>query len=102
MIPASQSKKVCPVLNQSWVNIENFSESEKRNFIEYADGYDLILNPGEALLVPMMMWHYVEYIGISMSINFRFGRSFYNDFFYRYVHSDTIQRIKSRGLFKPF
>jgi hypothetical protein len=43
---------------------------EKFPALKYAEGYDLILNPGETLFMPAGYWHHMEYIdsGFAMSL----------------------------------
>ena len=77
-----------PVLNQSWVNLEQLSDEQLQNFVAMNNGYIVDLEPGEALYFPMMMWHHFSYIDTGMSVNFRFGRKSNNDLLYRYVHAD--------------
>jgi hypothetical protein len=73
---------VINAFSQGFSNIylEKKSESEKQEFIDYADGYDGIIEPGEAVYMPMLIWHYLEYLDTGMSINFRFGRNVYGRF----------------------
>jgi len=43
---------------------------EKFPALKYANGYDLILNPGDTLFMPAGYWHHMEYIdsGFAMSL----------------------------------
>jgi lysine-specific demethylase 8 len=61
----------------SSVFLENFSEPDKAAFLRYTNAWDCVLGPGETLLMPMMAWHYVEYLEPAMSISFRLGRNRY-------------------------
>lgn len=60
--------------------LETMTEDEKRAFIDRAGGYEATLEPGEAVFMPLLIWHYLEYIDTGMSINFRFGRNRYGRF----------------------
>lgn len=60
--------------------LERMPEEDKSAFVDYADGYDAVLEPGEAVYMPMLIWHYLEYIDTGMSVNFRFGRNRYGRF----------------------
>jgi lysine-specific demethylase 8 len=60
--------------------LERMSDEEKSAFVDYADGYDAMLEPGEAVYMPMLIWHYLEYVDTGMSVNFRFGRNRYGRF----------------------
>ncbi len=87
------------------VYIENKSEDEKLRFVEEIGAYDTILKPGEALYIPMLMWHYLEYVDLGMSINFRFMRNkygrflsvdnFHRDFFGQNLSSKMVSEEKA-------
>ncbi len=96
VVPASSSFKMLTVLNQCWHDIAAMSETEKQKFIEYVDGYEFMLEPGDTLYFPMMAWHHLEYIDTGMSVNFRFGRSAYNTQLYKFMHADKyVQNVAS-------
>lgn len=88
LIPVQEAKKLCPVLNQSWISFENFTEAEKKGFIDFSNAYDCILQPGDTLFIPPLIWHHVEYLDLAMSINYRFGRNDYNRFLAENIHGD--------------
>ncbi|AUT00064.1 hypothetical protein CLI64_06545 [Nostoc sp. CENA543] len=58
--------------------LENMSETEKIDFIRYTNAIDVVLYPGETIFMPMMIWHYIEYLEPAMSIAYRLGRNSYN------------------------
>jgi hypothetical protein len=60
--------------------LENMSLEEKLAHVERADGYHTVLEPGETIYIPMLMWHHLEYIDDAMSFNIRFGRTRYGRF----------------------
>ena len=80
LIPPEAAKKLNPIGNFSTCFLENFSESDKEDFVSYVGGDDCILNPGEAIFMPACIWHYLEYIDTGMSFNIRFGRNRYTQF----------------------
>jgi hypothetical protein len=85
LIHPRETRKLVPFIDSniqrtSSIFLENFSERDKETFLRFANAYDCLLFPGETLLMPMMAWHYVEYMQTSMSINFRLGRNKYNKF----------------------
>ncbi|GAB4393958.1 MAG: hypothetical protein Tsb005_14470 [Gammaproteobacteria bacterium] len=88
LVSEAYSKALLPVLNQSWLNINSFSEKQRNAFVEMVDGYDFVLEPGDTMFFPMMQWHHLEYVDTGMSINFRFGRNDYNKFLSNFVHTD--------------
>ncbi len=80
IIDAREGRKVAPLSDPtmqrtSSIFLQNFSEDDKLAFLEYANAWDCVLNPGETLLMPMMAWHYVEYLDASMSVSYRLGRN---------------------------
>jgi len=75
LIPDTQSKKLNPIRNYSTVLVENFSEEDKAAFVQYTQGYDCVLHPGETLFMPACIWHHLEYTETSMSLSIRFGRN---------------------------
>ncbi|MGH3622920.1 MAG: cupin-like domain-containing protein [Sciscionella sp.] len=74
MVPLSAQEKISPSMNFSKVLVQNLPEEEKLHLFRYLGAYDTILHPGEAILFPPSIWHYVEYVDTGMSVNFRFGR----------------------------
>jgi hypothetical protein len=62
------------------VYVEHMSDEQRIAFVESAGGYEAILEPGEAVYMPMLIWHYLEYVDTGMSINIRFGRNCYGRF----------------------
>ncbi len=83
LIDAAEGGKVAPLAERniqrtSAILLQNFSEADKRAFLEYTCAWDCVLQPGETLFMPMMIWHYIEYLDVSMSISYRLGRNAYN------------------------
>ncbi|MEH1869193.1 MAG: cupin-like domain-containing protein [Nostoc sp.] len=62
----------------SGIFLENMLEAEKTDFLRYTNAYDAVLYPGETIFMPMMIWHYIEYLEPAMSIAYRLGRNAYN------------------------
>ena len=56
------------------------SLEEKLDWVERAGGYQTVLEPGETIYIPMLMWHHLEYMDNAMSFNYRFGRTRYGRF----------------------
>jgi lysine-specific demethylase 8 len=62
------------------VYLEDMGLEEKLDWVERAGGYHTVLEPGETIYIPMLMWHHLEYMDDAMSFNYRFGRSRYGRF----------------------
>lgn len=75
-------------LNFSGWDLEHMSPAQRLELIDRADGYHEILQPGETVYIPMLMWHYLGYVDHAMSFNFRFGRSRYG----RFLCADNFHR----------
>lgn len=84
----TQSAKLAPIEIWSTILLRNFSEADKLAFIRYAGGWDCVLNPGETLLMPALIWHHIEYLDHALSFNIRFGRSRYGSFLANNTHRD--------------
>ena len=74
MVPLAAQDKISPSMNFSKLLVQNLADEEKLHLFRYLDAYDCMLYPGETILFPASIWHYVEYIDTGMSVNFRFGR----------------------------
>lgn len=59
----------------SGLYLEHMSLEEKLSLVDLAEGYHTVLEPGETIYIPMLMWHHLEYIDDAMSLGIRFGRT---------------------------
>jgi hypothetical protein len=59
----------------SGLYLEKMSVEEKLSLVDSADGYHTVLEPGETIFIPMLMWHHIEYLNDAMSFSLRFGRN---------------------------
>jgi hypothetical protein len=73
LFPADAAPRLHPVANFSTVPIARMDEKERAAFIEYADGVEHVLTPGETLFMPAFIWHHFDYLEPSISASFRFG-----------------------------
>ncbi|MBL4647615.1 MAG: cupin-like domain-containing protein [Gammaproteobacteria bacterium] len=89
LIPETESKKLAPMFNFSWLFLEAMSDNDREAFLDYTNAYEHILMPGEMLSFPMMMWHHLEYTDTGMSVNFRYGRSEVGDYMAKKIHPDV-------------
>ncbi|HMG43825.1 MAG TPA: cupin-like domain-containing protein [Acidimicrobiales bacterium] len=82
VIDPAESRKLAPgnqrqARRTSALFLQNFSATDLQAFLRYANAWDCVLEPGEALLIPAASWHYVEYVDDALSVSFRFGRNRY-------------------------
>lgn len=49
-------------------------EHDRRHFLAFVGARETVLGPGEALFIPALHWHQVEYIDTTLSITLRLGR----------------------------
>lgn len=64
----------------SGLYLENMSLEEKLSLVDLAGGYHTVLEPGETIYIPMLMWHHIEYLDDAMSLSIRFGRTRFGRF----------------------
>lgn len=62
-----------PIQIYGTVRLHGWDESSRSRFIDYAEGWDDILSPGEAVFMPAFYWHHLEYLDTGLSFSFRFG-----------------------------
>lgn len=74
LIPPEKASILNPILNTSLVSIELMSHAERSRFLDYVNGVETVLYPGDTIYIPPLMWHFVEYVDLGMSIGLRFGR----------------------------
>jgi hypothetical protein len=62
-----------PIQIYSTVKLHGWEEAYRSRFIEYAEGWDDVLYPGEAVFMPAFYWHHLEYLDTGLSFSFRYG-----------------------------
>jgi Cupin-like domain len=94
LIPPIAAKKLLPHQNFSSVCVQHMSERERRAFLAYVGGYECLVRPGQAILMPALFWHYVDYVETSLSVHFRFGQTrdgrFFDDHVHRSMYSQNV------------
>jgi hypothetical protein len=97
VIPPYESRKLDPILNFSKFALNKLSYEEMTSLLNSTDAQICELNPGECIFIPMMYWHYVDYIDTAISLAFRLPRNPFNKFLANHVHSDiNLQSIAIR------
>lgn len=94
VIPIDRSAALDPVANFAALALQHLTEREKHGLLERLGAWDTVIRPGEAILMPALVYHYVEYLDHGMSVSFRFGRRREHAFVSQHLHLDRfVQRV---------
>lgn len=77
LVAPRESQKLRPVKSYSEYQLHNFNPSDREAFLRYVNARQVVLHPGETLLIPAVFWHHVEYLDDAMSVNFKLRRNRY-------------------------
>lgn len=80
VFPPSASRWLHPFGNLGSVRLQAMAPAERDAFIALAGGMQTILEPTDALFMPLLVWHFADYVDFGMSFNIRFRRNEYNRF----------------------
>lgn len=82
----------------SGVYLERMSAQEQLDFLDEVGGYHGVLEPGETIYMPALIWHYLGYVDDAMSFNLRFKRNKFGRFLcVDNFHRDSyVQNLGSR------
>ncbi|HEX9102001.1 MAG TPA: cupin-like domain-containing protein [Polyangia bacterium] len=76
LVPPSDTQKLQPALDRALLFSElafhRWPDADKLSFLRWANGYDCLLAPGEALYIPPLWWHFIDYLSDSLSLSWRF------------------------------
>ncbi len=72
LIPPTSSHKLVPFSNFSGVFFENMDPSEREAYFKYTGAVSFDLEAGDALLIPPLYWHFIEYTDTGASLNLRY------------------------------
>lgn len=72
LIPTSSTSKLFPFTQFSSIFLQNYTQQELQNFLDYVEGAEITLNPGDCAYIPPFIWHFIDYPEDSCSINIRF------------------------------
>jgi lysine-specific demethylase 8 len=94
MASPEASDRLLPVGNFSGVFLDRLSGARRVAFEDLVDAWTADIGPGDALLMPAALWHYLEYPDTGMSINLRFGATPWNARLAGRLHAHgALQRI---------
>lgn len=75
--------------NVSMVPINQLDDGQLATFCEQTQALHGVLHPGEAILIPALWWHYVDYLETGMSVSVRFGRNKIGAYFQKNIYPDA-------------
>jgi lysine-specific demethylase 8 len=75
VIPAEASPKLAPLAQYSAWCLQNMSDRERRAFLRFTGGWETVLEPGDAVYLPALCWHFADYLEPCFGLNIRFRRS---------------------------
>jgi hypothetical protein len=73
--PHHAAPKLAPMTQFGGWNLHNFSEADRKAFLEFTGGIETVIDAGDCMYVPTLSWHAVDYMEDSMSISLRFRRA---------------------------
>lgn len=80
LLPPQAASALEPTLNFSGHALETMTADAQAALLRQLGAVECVLQPGDALYMPPLVWHYVEYLDTGMSVNFRWGRPAHADF----------------------
>jgi hypothetical protein len=57
------------------IYLENMSPEDRAAYLAWTHAIEVVLEPGSAVFIPRMYWHYAGYDETAMSVTFRLGRT---------------------------
>lgn len=92
-------RAAAPLCNFARLRLQAMAPEAQRRALDALDAWETILEPGEAIVMPALVNHYVEYLDHGMSLNYRFGRHGFHRFVSEALHFDAqVQRLASATL----
>lgn len=73
LVPAGAGPLLHPIGVFGTVRLGAMTDAERAAFLGYAGGFEAVIEPGEAAFMPAFIWHHLDYLELSLSVNFRFG-----------------------------
>ena len=75
ILPSHAAPKLAPLTQYAGVCLQNFTDDDRRGFLHFVGGQEAVIEPGDAVYLPAMSWHFVDYLTPCFGINLRFRRS---------------------------
>ncbi|MEZ8291862.1 cupin-like domain-containing protein [Vibrio sp. 10N.237.312.B06] len=99
--PHKSSKKLLPFTQFGAWAIDRMTDKERRDFLSFTGGQEVVLQQGDCMYVPTLCWHYADYIDDSMSISLRFRRANYvtklaNVLFPDFYYQGIVHKIRNQ------
>ncbi len=88
VFPHSAAKKLLPFTQMSGWKLQHFSDRERRDFLHFTGGQEVVLDAGDAIFVPAFCWHFADYLEDSMAIRIRFRRPGHSTELLNYLFPD--------------
>ena len=89
LVPPTSSKKLGPISNTVVFSPEGVPDAEMDAFVRSVNGYQCMLQAGDTLFMPALIWHGFEYVDTSMALTLRFHRNAANAFLAEQCHRDA-------------
>lgn len=74
VFPYDSTSRLAPFSQFGFWFIQCLDDEERKHFLRFAGGREIVLGPGDAVFLPAYCWHYVDYLDDCCSINLRFRR----------------------------
>lgn len=80
IFPPAETQKLMPSLRGdrpqfSSLDLTRLSPTDRLGFLRFANAYDTVIGPGDAIFIPTAHWHHIEYVDATSSITRRLGRN---------------------------
>jgi Cupin-like domain len=88
MLPPRAASALRPIANFATLYLRGLDPGFRRELVSAVGGWEVVIEPGETILMPALVWHGVVYLEHGMSVNYRFGRRPQHAFASEHLHLD--------------